>query len=374
MTKNPVQILVVDDEESIRKTSSRILQRHGYQVHTAGHGKEAVLILEQHPVNLIVSDLKMPQMDGAALLAWVRTHQPGLPVVIATAYGTVESAVSVLKSGASDYLLKPFDADELLFTVDRCLAERAMSKRVDELEELNRMKSEFVSNVSHELRTPLSAMGGALELLGHDLKGKLEGVQKQLFQVVLNDFERLSHVIRNVLDYSRLENGKFKMVPQKIQLQQLITRSLQELSPLVDSKTGLTIATEFPLEPLTVMVDREQIFQVFMNLLSNAIKFTPEHGRVTLRVEDEGDHALCCVRDTGIGIDAEHHKKIFERFYQVDGSPTRNFGGTGIGLAIVKAIVDGHGGKIWVESEKGQGSAFFFTLPKELPAVPGAAA
>ncbi|HRY29257.1 MAG TPA: HAMP domain-containing sensor histidine kinase, partial [Elusimicrobiota bacterium] len=237
-----------------------------------------------------------------------------------------------------------------------------LRKTIVRHQELDRLKSEFVSNVSHELRTPLFAMGAALELLWDGPSDS--ATSAKLREVVQNNYDRLREMVGNVLDFSRMERGTLRPVFLPVDITELTRRTEKDLRPLF-TKNGISVEP-LPegLPSLMAEVDAGQIQQVLVNLLGNAAKFTPPGGKVGIELSEQDGRVRLSVWDTGKGVAPEHQGKIFERFYQVDSSDTREAGGSGIGLAIVDGIVRMHGGHVWMESRLGNGSRFHVELPK----------
>lgn len=233
----------------------------------------------------------------------------------------------------------------------------------DELKESDRLKDELVQNVSHELRTPLTFVKGYVDLLLDGDAGLLQPEQQEYLQIVSDKTDDITRIIEDIITLQRIDSGNLQveLIPMADMLQTAVTNHR-----LVADKKGLSITCTMPPgQQGLVRIDKGRINQVLDNLIGNAFKFSPDGGTIHLALlenEVEGD-VLISVVDEGIGMSAEKHQRIFERFYQIDGSSRRRFGGTGIGLAIVKRIIDAHNGKIWVESEINKGSAFYFTLP-----------
>ncbi|MFL5807052.1 MAG: ATP-binding protein [Roseiflexaceae bacterium] len=232
----------------------------------------------------------------------------------------------------------------------------------------DRLKTEFISVVSHELRTPLTSILGYTELLL--AREFAPNEQREFVKTVYSEANHLSQIIEDLLGMSRLEAGTVKLNQWVVSLRQLIGELTAQLNIHLSSRHRLVIDIPQQLPP--AYVDRDKVKQIMFNLLTNAAKYSPRGGEIALAVEETAslprDHppgrfVLLSVRDQGIGIDPEDLPRIWERFYRVDNSNTRRIGGTGLGLSITKALVELHGGRIWVESELGKGTAFFFTLP-----------
>jgi PAS domain S-box-containing protein len=235
------------------------------------------------------------------------------------------------------------------------------------LKELDKMKSDFVSNVSHELRTPLTAIKGSVDNMLDGLTGSLNEKQVRYLARIKSNTDRLSRLINDLLDLSRIESGRVEVRPTTVPLAALAEEVAEHLKALAAEKL-IQIEVPSPDPSVTVWADRDKVTQVLMNLIGNAVKFTPQEGKVTVGIEKNGDeYVRISVADTGPGILPEETNKIFVKFYQVANIDKQRPKGSGMGLAISKALVEMHGGKIWVESEIGRGSIFYFTLPAQQP-------
>jgi signal transduction histidine kinase len=236
----------------------------------------------------------------------------------------------------------------------------AFNRMSGELEDLERLRRDLVANVSHELRTPISALRARLENL-------LDGVERpdpETLQVMLAQTERLGRLVDQLLELSRLESGDVPMVRERVALPPLVARVLSEIE-VMRARRDVELTEDLPKDLPAVYADAERVHQVLFNLLDNAVRFTPSGGRVTVRASRRNGSVDVTVADTGPGIAAEHLSRVFERFYRIDPGRSRNEGGTGIGLAIARSVVEAHGGRIWAESEPGKGSVFTFELPAD---------
>ncbi|HCJ66502.1 MAG TPA: hypothetical protein DHV62_04055 [Elusimicrobia bacterium] len=544
------KILIVDDEDTIRTFCRRALERKKYFVDTAGNGRIALEKLKEKWFNLILTDLRMPELDGLTLLRQVKKFYPLAEVVIVTAYGDIESAVEAMKEGAFDYVLKPFEIDKLYSVVEHALEKQRLAQEVKELRELkalyetaqvaialrpakdilytilknacevlggdagsimlydeknktlsvevgigldkqayeeivkvgervsgwviahrepillinglkndsrfkdlksrldiksalsvpllyreevigvvnlntlkerfftenelklliifadvaavtienmrayqalekanlelqqlDKLKSEFVATASHELRTPLMNFRTALDILSKEKDIFLASQQSsdkrenRIFEILHKNTQRMEELVTQILDFTRIEAGLFKIVLKEFSLPELINETVESFSLLAEKKS-INLKVEITQDVGKIDADRERIHQVMSNLLSNAIKFTPYGGKVEIRaVRKDGTttpkriiipEIEVSVKDTGVGIPAQEKEKIFDRFYRVDTSLTRETGGFGLGLTISRHIVEAHHGKIWVDSPppgESKGSRFCFTLP-----------
>ena len=235
------------------------------------------------------------------------------------------------------------------------------------LKELDKMKSDFVSNVSHELRTPLTSIKGSVDNMLDGLTGPVNEKQVRYLARIKSNTDRLSRLINDLLDLSRIEAGRIDLQPANLPLATLAGEVAEHLRPLAAEKL-IQVEVASPDPGVTAWADRDKVTQVLMNLMSNAIKFTPSHGKVVITVQRNGEGwAEVSVRDTGPGIRPDEAGKIFDKFYQVAQAASQKSKGTGLGLAISKSLVEMHGGTIRVESEPERGSTFSFTLPAARP-------
>jgi signal transduction histidine kinase len=229
-----------------------------------------------------------------------------------------------------------------------------------EMEGLERLRRDLVANVSHELKTPISAIRAHLENL-------LDGVEQPnpaLLAVMLQQADRLTRLVDQLLELSRMESGDLPMSIEPVRLRPLVDRVLNEVAVARPERARtLQIANEIPRDLPPVQADPERVHQVLFNLLDNAFRFTSEGGSVRVGASVRDGWCEIAVSDTGSGIPAEHLALVFERFYRVEPSRSRDDGGTGIGLAIARSVVEAHGGRIWAESTGGEGSTFRFLLP-----------
>jgi signal transduction histidine kinase/GGDEF domain-containing protein len=371
------RILVVDDEKEIRDFLFKALTRiAGFRVELAENGKEALQKIEKGNFDLVLTDLKMPDIDGLQLVAEIAKSKPEILTVLMTGHGTIDSALEAMKQGASDYLTKPLNLEEMLVRLQKVLEEKQrfvklrdfaaqLEKANQELKRIDEMKSEFVSVASHELRTPLASIKNAVQLILQGKTGEINENQKKFLSMAERNISRLTNILNNLLDLSRIESGKIDMKIEELDPRALIEFILSSLRPQAEGKST-QLKIEIQKELPVVYGDREKVEQILTNLVGNAIKFTPEGGEISISAKPSprGENKLAIsVRDSGIGVAEDQLEKIFEKFHQVEGSLHRSVSGTGLGLAITKGLVEAHHGEIWVESEIGKGSTFTFTLP-----------
>ena len=387
----PARVLVVDDEESIVLTIGEVLRLEGYRVDAASSGHEAADRLASTEYDLVLTDLHMANGDGISVLENVRRLAPFTISVVLTGFASVETAISALRHGAYDYLVKPCLIDELKHVVRRgiehrrlMIAEREtraelerlnrdLEMRVEErtaelrkvnedLAAANRAKDVFLATLSHELRTPLTPVLGWVNLLR---SGK--GVDAALLAQGLDAIERnarlQTRLVDDLLDVSRVVSGKLRIEREPVDLRGVVESALDTVREAAWARR-IEMSIEMPDVPVVVRGSAMRLEQIVWNLLSNAIKFTPEGGRVAVRLSSGDGECRVVVEDTGVGITNDFLPHVFDSFQQADGSTTRQFGGLGLGLAIVRALAELHDGWVRAESEGAdKGARFTFALP-----------
>jgi len=243
------------------------------------------------------------------------------------------------------------------------LRTRELQSANEKLRELDRLKSDFINSASHELRTPLTSIKGYSEFLEDGIGGELTAQQELFVTQIQQSADRLQFLVEDLLDFARLEAGTFRLSPQEADLSRVVEKGLSSLLPQA-SDSKLTLEAEVPTDPMILRMDPKRIEQVLFNLVGNAIKFTPAGGRIRVSVAPREAEFELAIQDTGVGIPPEHLPRLFEKFFQVDPTNTREHSGAGLGLAISKSLIEAHGGRIGVESQPGEGSTFWFTLPR----------
>jgi signal transduction histidine kinase len=226
----------------------------------------------------------------------------------------------------------------------------------------NRARSNFISMFSHELRTPLNAINGFLSIVLDEQVGKLNERQREFLQYAHDSTEQLIMLVQDILLISKADDCQLELQCAALALPDVAAQVLRQVEP-VANKAGVTLQSQLsPLLPL-VWADAARLQQVFMNLVRNALKFTPSGGAITIHARSVGEMAEVSVADTGCGIALEDQPRVFERFYQAEDALLVKHGGFGLGLTVARMIVEQHGGRIWLQSEPGRGSTFFFTIP-----------
>jgi signal transduction histidine kinase len=319
-------VLVVDDEESVATTIEAILRMDGHDVTAVTTGVEAIRLLNERQFDVILTDLRLGDMDGVEILREVQRTSPESAAIMLTGYASLESAVAALRSGAYDYLMKPSDVEELRATVNRAIERRALRRRLLELEEVDRLKTQFLSMASHELRTPLTAVSGFIQVARRRItraadNDAVDGVDwkqeatraAETLELAQRQARRLGRLVDELLDVSRLQLGRVELHLREIDLVAGV-REVTDRMRLLHTTHTFEVTSDDEKAPIIADIDR--LDQVFENLLGNAVKYSPAGGGIVVRITVSGGSAEVVVADEGIGIaedELENARRIHAR-------------------------------------------------------------
>ncbi|MCJ7583544.1 MAG: hybrid sensor histidine kinase/response regulator [Anaerolineales bacterium] len=373
---NKAKILIIDDETPICEAIQRVLTPLDFQVAAALTGEEGLRKIRTNGYDLALIDIMLPGIGGIELISAIHEYDPEIVCIIITGYATVELAVLAIKGGAYNFLTKPFSVDDLLLTVNQGIERRRLSleaKRVanaeaeahrlseekNRLQELYKAKCEFIRLVTHELQAPIDAIQNYLQLIkeGYIPAGELNGtIDKCLVRA-----EEERALIADLLELGCLQ----VITPAQITLVSLsevlqpVLLAFQEQA----SQKKIALSIDIPEKVPHVRGVPNQFKSMWLNLISNAIKYTPENGKVTVHLLLEGSNLVGEVSDTGIGIPIEDQPRLFTEFFRAKNAKKLEIRGTGLGLVIVKRVIESTGGSIAVQSKAGRGSTFRFVIP-----------
>ncbi|MFH0924230.1 MAG: ATP-binding protein [bacterium] len=373
-----MKVLIADDDPFIHEILTASFTNLGDETICVVDGQEAwKKVEEDKSIKLCILDWMMPGIEGIELCKRIRNLQSNYYkyIIFLTSRTHSKDILEGLKAGADDYIIKPFNLDEVIKRIlvgrriialeDNLLSIKFdLEKKNKRLLELNELKSNFISIVSHELRTPLTSIKNAITIILEGRTGSITNDQQRFLQMVERNAERLAQIINDLLDISGLESGKMELRFQKMELASSLEIALQLLKNNLEKKS-IIFKNQIPPSLPQLYADPARVSQILIKLIENAIKFIPPDNEISISARNlELPFIEVCISDTGRGLHQEELKNIFDKFYQVSKATTREVGGIGLGLSIIKKLVERHKGKIWVESEVGKGSCFIFTLPR----------
>ena len=351
----PQTVVVIDDDRAMRLSCQKILSKAGFRVETFETGSAGLEAIATLKPALAVVDLKMPGISGMEVIARVHEIDPRIIIVVITGYATIDTAVEAMKSGAYDFVPKPFSPDELRLIVNRGLEHRRLileSQRAEMEREL--LKRRFITFVSHQLQTPLVAIHQYLNVLRH-LESPDPARTQEWLDRCLTRTEEIQAIIKDWLTLARLEGGSLAGQRVKVDLKQTIEEILKSYEVLA-STDGITLEARLPEAECFVAGDQNCLSVLFDNLVVNAIKYNKPGGKVVVSAELTPDEVIVSVNDTGIGIPEKYRRMLFEEFFRIQ--EAKKTPGTGLGLAISRRVASEMGGSISVESEVNVGSTF----------------
>jgi signal transduction histidine kinase len=387
------KMLLVEDEMIIAHKIKNILTEMGYEISSiAATGEDAIQKAAEIRPDLVLMDIVLKgDMDGIEAAAHIR-EQADIPIIYITAYWDDKTLKRTKATEPVGYILKPFGAGQMSVTIQSGLelhrarkklgaVQREYSSKLEEkvkkrtydlrianteLKQANRLKDEFLANMNHELRTPLTSVMGMSEALIEQVYGPLNAKQLESLKLISKSGGHLLNLITDILDLSKVNAGKMELRISQISPDAVCQESMHKIKEMAEKKEHqLFISINSGLQH--IRADRLHVKQILVNLLTNAVKFTPRGGKIGLEVNYEPgrNKVEFIVWDTGIGISQEDKKKLFKPFVQLDGSLSRQYEGTGLGLTLVHRLVELHGGGVEVDSQEGKFSRFTVTLPQD---------
>lgn len=365
------RILVVDDVTKNLQVVGTMLRNAGFEVMPTTSGAQALERVRAQLPDLILLDLMMPEMDGLEVCRRLKadpaTQQ--IPVIFLTASNEMEHLVQGFEVGAVDYVTKPFNPPELLARVRTHIELRQARER---LREMNNEKNEFMGIAAHDLRNPLGAVKGYAEIILEEAsvmaESSLEVRERSRKEIcdcaerVRLTADRMAGMVQNLLDANRIERGEFKLNVAATDLSGLLASVVETHRPRATAKEQ-TIHLQIDHSATNVCVDSGVMVQVLENLVSNAVKYSPPGKSIVVRLKKEPGTVRCEVQDEGPGLSVEDQKKLFGKFARLSAKPTGGEQATGLGLSIVKKMVEAMKGRVWCESEPGKGATFVVQLP-----------
>lgn len=362
-------ILLVEDDEAARNIASILIRQiEGAVVFETEGGERALEVMETTPIDVVVTDLMMPRMDGFEFIKKIRENPENkdIHIIIMTALYEVGDKVRGLELGANDYITKPFDHQELIARVMVGIRTVNLHRQLKEtnrkLEEALSFKQLLMGRVAHDLRTPLTIINGYLDMVRNSYEDLSRKDFERYFNRISQQTRFINAMCEDILSYTAVEMGQLSINLQESELLPVIEESMELNRPYAEAKEIKLILEDEGNIP-RVLFDPHRINAVFWNLINNSIKYSGKNTKVRIKVYQNGNWVKVSVIDQGAGISEEDKKKLFEFFSTTSSMPTGGESSLGLGLAISKKIVDLHKGKIQVESVPGKGSTFTVQLP-----------
>jgi two-component system, sensor histidine kinase and response regulator len=377
--EDPVKILVIDDNIVFTTVLELLLKKDESIVYKAYNGEEGIEKALQVKPDLILLDIIMPIMDGFEVLKRLRENPAFSDTIIVMFSGvktSTDDQAAGLESGADGYITRPVSNRELLARIRayirlkrtekaRDLNEQKMLHYNEELQRSNQTKNKLFSIIAHDLRSPFNAFTGLLDELDEDYSSFGEQEKKKIIKALRKSSHQLEDLIENLLEWSRLQQDKIVFLPSLVNLSEIVENTISMHQIQADAKQIRLISNIS--QEMNLYADPNMLKTIVRNLVSNAIKYTPEEGSVEIsaRLEANKD-VVISLKDSGIGMDRETIRALFSETDAMSIIGTSGEHGSGLGLVLCKEFVEKHGGRIWVESEQGKGSEFFFTIPHKL--------
>lgn len=366
-------ILVVDDNQANLRLLADMLLARQYTVHEATSGAAALELAQTLHPDLILLDISMPIMDGYQVCQALKADPCTchIPIVFISAMTETDDIVKGFEVGGVDYITKPFKFREVLARVASQLTLIRQRQEIEALrrqdrqtfESLSRMKDEFIRMATHDLRNPLNVILGYTSVLERiNVAEEHRALMDETRQAIRSNVEKMRRLVTDMLDLAQMETGEH-LKPEPVPLSGLLAKAVGTYHLMAEERQiALTFAP--PAQEVVALIDPDAMTRVMDNLLINALNYTPAGGRVIVRVRAQNRRAQIIVADTGIGVPAEDLPRLFDAFYRVNRNNSSEVEGSGLGLSIVKTIVERHRGKVRVRSKVGAGTVFRITLPR----------
>jgi two-component system sensor histidine kinase/response regulator len=366
------KILIIDDEQGIRDGTRRILQNFkvdypfmdeqiDFLVLEAGTGSEGIELIDKEQPDILLLDNKLPDIQGVEVLEYVRSKHYDIVVVMITSYASLELAVKATRDGAFDFIPKPFTPQEIRASIENITKQIFLKRMTQTLNSTGKqIRFQFLSVLSHELKAPLNAIDGYLRMVRERQLGNNIDSYDEMIDRSMERIKGMRSLILDLLDLTKIESGKPTQKLTAVDVRKIAQLSVDTMRPYAIQKdVDIYLKNK---EPVIMNADAGEIEIILNNLISNAVKYNKIGGRVDISIEKLPELIRISVSDTGIGLSDPDKEHIFEDFVRIKSQQTRNISGSGLGLSIVRKIVDMYQGTIEVQSVPGQGTTFTISL------------
>lgn len=371
-----LKVLVIDDEPGIRSGVSRILHNfhvtypfmdedYIYEVTEAASGEEGITILETAMPDILLLDNKLPGIQGVDVLEYIRKRNYDIVVAMITSYASLDVAIRATRDGAIDFIPKPFTPQELKSSIENITKQQYLKRITHKMkQEGKKIRYQFLSVLSHELKAPLNALEGYLLMMQGKQAGELIDDYATPIERSLQRIQGMRNLIMDLLDFSKIRLERKEEKIQEVNLEEVATAAIVTVQPYaiqMDVSINLDVRSG-----VVLMADPDDMEIVLNNLISNAVKYNKIGGKVEIAIDSSDGDAIMIISDTGIGINKSDSDNLFTEFVRIRNEKTRNISGSGLGLSIVKKVVEMYHGTISVESTPDVGSVFTVHLPKKM--------
>ncbi len=367
-----LNVLIVDDEPGLRLGVKRALSNYlsqldefneevSFKTSMVENGSEALEHLRSNQFDILILDHKLPDIQGLEILAKINEEKIDVLTIMITAFASLDVAISATKSGAFDFLAKPFTPDELRGRIDKTAKHLYLKRKAQQFEqEKKQIRFEFIRVLAHELKAPLAAVDGYLNMMKGEYAGKEIAGYRNMIDRSMIRTDGMRKLILDILDLTRIESGNLKREIVELDLKEAVEMACEGV--VMDAKSrNITVEVQMP-EQMMINADNSEIQIILNNLITNAVKYNRDNGRVDLVLDHDEDKIVITCRDSGIGMSSDELKKLFGEFSRIKNSKTKDIMGSGLGLSILQKIVDLYDGDISVESEPDSGTTFIVTL------------
>ncbi len=362
-TGQPVRkLLIVDDEPLIRNLCASVFD--SYKVLQAEDGFDALKFLNHEDVDIVLTDVNMPNIDGLEFLGIIRQERPDLPVILMTGYSDKELILSALKAGADDFITKPISVLQLTTTVEKVLERHALRAELADLRHIDRLKNEFLGLISHKLKTPTTAISLFIQNLAEGVESPTDENFLQVLTMVQAETTYLEKLIQDLLYFGEAALQEDEMTLELTDIGQVTRQVIEELQPTALGKSQqINTHITVPMSDRLLLLHPQKIHFSIRALLDNAIKFTPQQGTIDVSGGQHGKRLRLTIKDKGIGIPAPEMPKIFNKFYQFDPQNTGQVRGFGLGLYYARNFIRAMGGQLQIDSQFGVGTTATIEFP-----------
>ena len=365
MRGNNSLVLISDDDEISREIVKKYLAEEGYSTAETLTGSDTLRFIEENLPDAVLLDVVMPEMSGIEVCRRIKANErtAHIPIIILTSLSGENYQLEGIKAGANDFLTKPIKRENLLFRVRNAVVLKSMYDKINsayrELRDLEDLRDNLFHMIIHDLKQPITSISGFVQLLRMEGSIGKDSPARKYIEDINEQLRVLIEMIGSVMDVSRIESGK---MPVDVGRSDVVEVARAVIDTFKRNVSSVKLELRNEAEKMYASFDRGLIYRVILNLLSNAIKWSPENGTVRVCVTREDRFVRVSIRDWGRGIPIRYQRRIFDKYWQVEGKK-RGLYSSGLGLTFCRLAVEANGGEIGVKSREGEGSTFWFTLP-----------